>query len=119
MFNFSILDKISINFEVIEDNAGGLHLFVFDCNWMPVIAFCNFEYYKGSLQEMLIELSEYEYAEDFAFHYKDDNGILNPTGLYNELRKDGSGNNVIIDSYGFYISEMGSAAKYEFDIENY
>lgn len=53
--------SIKYDYSVIEDNGGGLHLFVFKAGKdKPVAAFSGFEYTKGSLIESLDGLDKGE-----------------------------------------------------------
>lgn len=114
MFDFNIIKNIKVPFEVIEDNAGGLYLFIF-CEDGGTKAYSGFEYYKNSLQSFIIDLSKNKENEINLY----DSGIENPEELYYQLLYPDNGDKakIIIYNNGYYINRMGLSAKKEFDIQ--
>ena len=107
---------MSINvrtFEVIEDNGGGLSLFIFDSKGRVEYAHTGYEHVQGQLSADLADLAEggnpvveWEGCEE------------DPQGVYDSITSyRGGGWEVVADNNGIYPNLMGSAAALEFGID--
>ena len=97
-------------YEVIEDNAGGLTLAVFDEAGKVEYLHTGYEYVKGQLTEDLETLKN----EDYPVEYWDGN-VENPQEAYDYLTSYKHGWKVVADNNGIYPEKMGAAASAEFD----
>ena len=94
------------NYQVIEDNGGGLHLAVFE-NGNVVYLHSGYEYVQGQLLCDIIALQ----GEDDVSEW--DGNTDNPQQEYDDLM-DGYGVEVIADTNGIYYDLMGAAGGREF-----
>lgn len=103
-----LIKKISVKFEVVEDNGGGLTLFVFGEDGRVIYAHTGYEYIKGQLREDLENLADGDDPTSW-------DGCLEDMELaYNELQNP-IDSCVVADNDGIYPDKFGGAAKYEFE----
>jgi len=104
-----------VKYEVIEDNAGQLYLFVFQGGEI-VYAADGFECSRGILKESLEELNRTGTVEDW-----EPGNIEEPEAVYETLQdwiNEGMGGaKLIADQDGTYPDRMGAAGMIEFGIE--
>lgn len=104
-----------MKYEVIEDNAGQLYLFVFQGGKI-VYAADGFEHAPGVLKESLEELNRTGTVEDW-----EPGNIEEPEAVYETLQDwihEGMGGaKMIADEQGVYPDRMGCAGMLEFGIE--
>jgi hypothetical protein len=107
----------TLRYEVIEDNAGGLHLFVFRGGEI-VYAACGWERSPGVLRESLEELRRTGTAEGWEGMDYWDGMDTTPEESYATLHgwvDEGMGGaHIIADQDGIYPDRMGAAGKREF-----
>lgn len=123
MRNYNELCKsIARKFNVVEDNAGGLTLVIFDKNDEIEFITTNFEYAPGSLISALEKLS---YGDDISYwesNLIDDDFecsfVKNPKCFESWLPDDFHriGWDIIADNDGIYPESMGTAGQIEFGI---
>lgn len=103
------------HFEVIEDNAGGLHLFVYDDDDNVVYAASDFEYVPGDLAEAMKALWKGvdPIADGWDTQYKDPQEFRN--GFTEESQRNG-GWRLVADEDGLYEAMSGAAFKRELEI---
>ena len=104
-------------YEVYEDNAGGLSLFILD-NKKAVEAFDGFEYQgKGALASAINEIADYKSWDNCISGRIKDNeysDVKSVDELYTEICSD-TETDLIADNNGVYADKFGSAAKRAFD----
>lgn len=101
-----------LRFEVIEDNGGGLHLYIFDHNGRVTHAFHNWEYQKpGCLAENVAFLRAGGQVDAW------DNNDPHPQADYDTLTSYPYGYQIVADHAGTYPARMGRAAMLGFNVE--
>lgn len=101
-----------LNFKVIEDNGGGLHLYIFNQRGRVTHAFHDWEYQEpGYLAENLTYLREGGRVDAW------DNNDPDPSGDYTSMTSSQYGWEVVADNDGTYPQVMGRAAQDAFAIE--
>lgn len=110
-------DHTMARYEVIEDNAGGLHLFVFGSDSAIVYAADNWETSPGALRESLEELRRTGTTEGWDGMDRWDELGITPEESYAKLQHwidEGMGGaQLIADQHGTYPNRMGEAGKRE------
>lgn len=103
------------HFEVIEDNSGGLQLFVYGDNGDVVYAACDFEYVPGDLAEAMKALwnGADPIADGWDIQYKDPQEFRN--GFTEQSQRNG-GWELVADENGVYELMSGAAFKRELEI---
>jgi len=103
------------HFEVIEDNSGGLQLFVYGDNGDVVYAASDFEYVPGDLAEAMKALwnGADPIADDWDIQYKDPQEFRN--GFTEQSQRNG-GWELVADENGVYELMSGAAFKRELEI---
>lgn len=103
------------HFEVIEDNAGGLQLFVYGDNGDVVYAASDFEYVPGDLAEAMKALwnGADPIADGWDIQYKDPQEFRN--GFTEQSQRNG-GWELVADENGVYELMSGAAFKRELEI---
>ena len=103
------------HFEVIEDNAGGLQLFVYDDDDNVVYAASDFEYVPGDLTEAMKALWEGAdpIADGWDVQYEDPQEFRN--GFTEQSQRTG-GWELVADENGVYEMMGGAAFKRELEI---
>lgn len=96
------------DYQVIEDNAGGLYLFIFNDDGECIYAHSGYQHCEGQIREDLIELESGGNASDW------DGCEDNPQKYYNSIDTDGIGFNVIVDNNQSYFDAMGLSGQSEF-----
>lgn len=113
----AIFDK-QPKYEVYEDNAGGLYLFILDNKGKAVEAFDKFEHQgKGALASAINEISDYKSWDNCISERIKDNrygDVKSVEKLYTEICSDTS-NMLIADNQGVYADRFGIAGKLAFD----
>jgi hypothetical protein len=95
-------------YQVIEDNAGGMHLFFFDDDNNVILGLENMEYCQpGDLDGIT-----FDEARTWS-----DNHLENPQFYYDNITSFEFGYSVVADQDGINIDEMGRAAQLVFGIE--
>lgn len=102
-------------FEVIEDNAGGLHLFVYGDDGDVVYAASDFEYVPGNLAEAMKALwnGADPIADGWDIQYKDPQEFRN--GFTEQSQRNG-GWELVADENGVYELMSGAAFKRKLEI---
>lgn len=102
------------HFEVIEDNSGGLQLFVYGDNGDVVYAASDFEYVPGDLAEAMKALwnGADPIADDWDIQYKDPQEFRN--GFTEQSQRNG-GWELVADENGVY--ELMSGAEFKRELE--
>jgi len=102
------------SYQVIEDNAGGLSLTIFDENANAIYHHFGYEVIVGSLRSDLAELSTL--PVDISQWEGNEEDLVT---CYNDFKasQEGMGWNVVADEDGIYPEKMGTAAKLEFEID--
>lgn len=97
------------NYQVIEDNAGGLSLFVFDKGGKVEYAHTGYQFVPGQLRDDLDvlnsgleDLQDWESCEE------------NPQAIYDDITSFEHGWEIVADNDGLYPDLMGLAAQKEF-----
>ena len=107
----------TLRYEVIEDNAGGLHLFVFRGGEI-VYAACGWEHSPGVLRESLEELRRTGTAEGWEgmdyWEGMDTTPEESYATLHGWVDEGMGGAHIIADQDGIYPDRMGAAGKREF-----
>lgn len=116
-----VLDPIEntnpTKFEAIEDNAGGLHLFVFDNSGNVVYCHSGYEQEMGKLINDIAELCTGDLpVEDWDGNCNEYTNIT-PQEFYNQITQHEYKWNIVADNDGIYPEKMGVAAKREFGIK--
>lgn len=94
-------------YRVVEDNAGGMYLFLFGNNNEVMLAFENIEFVEpGDLDNIV--LSEIEGW---------DSQLENPQKVYGDLLSNRFGWSIVADQDGVYADNMGRAAQRVYGIE--
>ena len=103
------------HFEVIEDNAGGLRLFVYGDDGDVVYAASDFEYVPGNLAEAMKALwnGADPIADGWDIQYKDPQEFRN--GFTEQSQRNG-GWELVADENGVYELMSGAAFKRELEI---
>lgn len=103
------------HFEVIEDNSGGLQLFVYGDNGDVVYAASDFEYVPGDLAEAMKALwnGADPIADGWDIQYKDPQEFRN--GFTEQSQRNG-GWELVADENGVYELMSGAAFKRELEI---
>ena len=103
------------HFEVIEDNSGGLQLFVYGDNGDVVYAASDFEYVPGDLAEAMKALwnGADPIADGWDLQYKDPQEFRN--GFTEQSQRNG-GWELVADEDGVYELMSGAAFKRELEI---
>ena len=119
MNSFEKLHRENFNlpprFEVIEDNAGGLYLFVFDSDNKCVYAHSGYEFNKGQIRDDIICLESVKLGGEL--NISDWGGCEeSPQEYYDEIIKDETVNgfNIVMDNHETYFHIMGLSAESEF-----
>ena len=100
-------------YQYIEDNGGGLYLFVFDANEQVVDGIGNLEYAQpGEWTSVRDELN----ANPLDAISTWDGHISNAADVYEEFRNDDFGSKVVADQDGIRPASMGNAAQIYFGI---
>lgn len=94
-------------FEVIEDNGGGLYLVVFNDNGNVIYLHSGYEYTAGALKTDISALDT-EDPEDWEGNEE------NPQQSYDDMTDYEYGWEVIADNNGCYYDKMGCAGHREF-----
>ena len=111
-------------YQVIEDNGGGLHLFVFGDGGIDsgsvIYAATNFEYNDGSLRSTLDALDAGEMTDGWEDGMSGELG--DPTAFYEGFKDDGRGGWEVVAQGAdgertLYPRKMGVAAQREFKID--
>ena len=101
------------SYEVIEDNGGGLHLFVFD-NDKPIFAFSDFEYQDpAALVNCINGLEQGDDPADWEGHNE------NPAKFLKEIKSYEFGWEIVCEGppRKIYPDRMGAAAMIAFDVD--
>jgi len=108
---------INIIYNVIEDNAGGLYLAIFNANGECVHFSGQYQYSQGQLTSIISELMSGEIGSLDELNSILTNQLL-PTEDYDDIARNiKPGAYVIVaDNKGIYPDKMGFAAKIEFGI---
>lgn len=101
-----------MNYSVIEDNGGGLTMFVFDESGACVWGGGGYEHRKGSCRENIASLE----AGDNPVTGWDD-GMDDPQAEWDNVQETEYGYKLVADQDGIYPENMGRAAQIEFDVE--
>jgi len=103
------------HFEVIEDNSGGLQLFVYGDDGDVVYAASDFEYVPGNLAEAMKALwnGADPIADGWDIQYKDPQEFRN--GFTEQSQRNG-GWELVADENGVYELMSGAAFKRELEI---
>jgi hypothetical protein len=108
----NIIKKIKRSFEVIEDNGGGITLFVFDDSGKVEYAHTGYEYHVGQLTDDLKALAKGSNpAEDW------DGAEEDPQRMYDQMISYKYGWKIVADNDGIYPEEMDEAAMLEFKVD--
>ena len=104
---------IVMNYEVIEDNGGGLHLYVFEED-MCVWAHIGYEFCPGGLS---IDIERLEYGDDPRREWE--GGMSDPHDVYRQTTSCDYGWSVVVEGGSGqervrYPERMGRAAQIEF-----
>ena len=101
-------------FEVLEDNGGGLTLFVFDENGKVEYAHTGFEYIPGELKNCIEELkNDANPIEEWDNNMDDFENVYDS---FTEEERENGGWELVADNDGFYYEKMGASAKIEFEL---
>ena len=101
------------NYQVIEDNGGGLTLVVFDDNNKVEYLHNGYEYNNGQLKQ---DLNALESGDNPVTDWE--GNAENPQEVYDNMTSYQHGWEIVVDNDGVYIDKMGYAALKEFEIEN-
>lgn len=109
------------NFEVIEDNGGGLHLFVLDADGKVTWGGANYEYCGDALKEAvdLLMGGATPESEGWEANFESLFGVT-AQDAYDEFTEEGRRNGgweLIADQFGIYPDRMGYNAMEAFGIE--
>lgn len=102
------------NYKVIEDNGGGLHLFVFGSKNKVIYAHAGYEYTPGQLTEDIIALNDGSDPREYDGNEEDPQACWD--SLDDESYRNG-GWKIVADNDGIYHGVMGRAAQREFGID--
>ena len=104
-----LLKSIKPKVEVLEDNGGGLALFVFGEDGKAKYAHVGYEFFYGLLTDDLKELANGgdPIVDGWDGNWED------PQGLYEEL-ENSLGVEIIADNNGIYPEKMGASGRLEF-----
>jgi hypothetical protein len=107
-----------LDYRVIEDNGGGLHLFVFDDQDRVIFAHSGYEYNPGQLSQDLDALDTGDDTSDWDGNSDDPQGEWDALGVY---EPEHIGVEIVAAGTNgrrkLYPHRMGTAAQIEFDIE--
>ena len=106
-----------IKFNVIEDNGGGITLFVFDINGNVIYGHTGYEFQHGQIKEDIKELESMEYGDDFYLGHWGDDCEEKPQSLYDMMMSEPTGYKIIADENGIYPELMGISGEDEFSTE--
>lgn len=95
-------------YQAIEDNGGGLHLFVWDATDKLIYQHSGYEYNPGQLSQDIAALKTGTTAG------WEGNEIDEYPALYQEILDTEFGYEVVADHNGMYPDRMGAAAEIEF-----
>lgn len=114
-----------VNFEVYEDNAGGLTLFVLNENGTPVWGHSGYEYTPDDLPEIIRDVQGLDSLDELEFW--DGNGMYDGSqftawdeieggiqAAYDSLEGD-EWTEIVADQNGQYPDKMGTAARKAFN----
>ena len=106
------------SFRYIEDNGGGLHLFVFDVNDKVVGGITNLEYAGEGEWDAVKDSMSIDALEEIRRWegHMSDHGI-DPAEFYAEIMGSDFGYNVVCDNGTLYPDTMGRAAEMYFGID--
>ena len=102
---------MSLTYQVLEDNGGGLHLAILDgpdCVWFA----SGFEHDPANLRACIADLQLDGNIEDW------EGGEDDPQALYDDITSYEYGWEIIADSNGLYPERMGAAARKAFQVED-
>lgn len=101
------------NYQVIEDNGGGLHLFIFDENDSVIRGFSNFEYL--SHEDFILNLDALKGGDDGSdWEGQHDN----PQAEYDNITSSEFGWVLVANESRMWPERMGRAAQMAFGIED-
>lgn len=104
------------HYDVIEDNGGGLHLYVWDAAGKRVIyAHSGYEYNRGDLSDCIEALRAGEDPIDAGWEGAEDD----PQAAYDAWTYPPNGGwQIVADQHGTYPKVMGAAARLEFGVSD-
>ena len=103
---------LTLNYKVIEDNSGGLHLFVFDAGEKSIFTYFGYEHNIGQLTQDLDALVVGDYTSDW------DGNEDDPQAYYEITASEYGWEIVATGKAGvrtLYTDKMGIAASLEFN----
>lgn len=96
------------NYQVIEDNAGGMYLFFFGPDDQVILGVENIEYAQpGDLDQITLDEARTW-----------DSQLTDPQAHYDELTSFDLGWSIVADQNGVYSTYMGRAARIVFGVED-
>ena len=107
---------MTMRFQVIEDNGGGLHLAVFNCGDECIWYASGYEHNPDSLQEEIAALRAGEDPRD-GWEVNLPEGYT-PQQLYDDLTSCEYGWEIIADDVGVYPERMGAAGQRAFGLDS-
>ena len=121
----NVISNISLPFQVMEDNGGGLYLVVFDEDREIIFLSGEYEYEHTILTNALISISNKTIDEAKSIvnswktnvnDFNNDRSNLDYASIYEKLTTDKIGVFTIVDNQGVYPALMGNAGAVEFKI---
>ena len=103
---------MSLTYQALEDNGGGLHLAIFNSNADCVWFASDFERDPANLRSCVEDLQLDGNIEDW------EGGEDNPQALYDDITSHEYGWEIVADSNGLYPERMGAAARKAFQVED-
>jgi hypothetical protein len=105
-------------YEYIEDNGGGLHLFIFDKKGNVVAGITNLEHAEaGEYKSVVRSLKRDPLAEVRRWEGHMAEQGIDPAKFYGEILQHKFGYDTVADSNGTYPQAMGAAAQRYFGID--
>ena len=120
----NVISNISLPFQVMEDNGGGLYLVVFDEDREIIFLSGEYEYEHTILTNALIDISNKTIDEAKSIvnswktnlnNFNNDRSNLNYASIYEKLTTDKTVF-TIVDNQNIYPALMGNAGAIEFKI---
>lgn len=121
----NVISNISLPFQVMEDNGGGLYLVVFNEDREIIFLSGEYEYEHTILTNALISISNKTIDEAKSIvnswktnvnDFNNDRSNLDYASIYEKLTTDKIGVFTIVDNQGVYPALMGNAGAVEFKI---
>ena len=110
------MTKTRLNYQVLEDNGGGLHLAVFndnECIWFA----SSYEFIPDNLREDIAALRDGANPLQDGWEFYLPEGYT-PQRLYNEFTSQKHGWQIIADETNIYPHRMGAAGRMAFGLGN-